>query len=649
MIRNIAIALMLSAASAMGSALPAYLMPLPAFNAVGYYGGIPQRTNIFVNVLSTPNTRYQCKGDGVTSDSTAMANIITDFPFSAGGSVIDLRDLNNPSAVHIFELPNQLRIATTKNCTILGNGTNTILRMGGGYGINMGQDIFPWTVAAIPMTGGYTNGSTRLYFASNTGFTTGLPIWIEEDNDNIGVFSYGSGSGPGAISYNNYDRGNATANAGKANIFFQPMVTNVSGGGTIVDIWPPMLEDFNSGLNPRATQYGNTVSGFVFQDLKIVSTNPVTHTSAINCIKAHSCINLAITNVEMNGWSGNGSDCGALDAFWCTGLQVQHCYLHEPSGFNSSSSGFGYGMQIDGCTDFLIENNIVWYFQSGALFLEGSQDGVVSYNYFYNEHSGYVPGFVFGVVQMSHGPYGNRVLLEGNALGSIHADFYDGPDGTNVFIRNLITGEGPEITYNRYVMQFDSRSWGNVVVGNILGCLGTSPPTYAALPNKTITWTRSSAIPWVWAMNTNGFSDNGIFRFGMPFSGNNGFSGSAAPPDAAAGTGNANLGLYDLTVASNTWITANYDWATKSVTYNTNVDQNVPNSLYLSGKPWWFGNMAWPPFNATNGATYTVTSVSDALPAAHRFWVGSDPPPANLLPPVTNLVGHAVLGSATFQ
>src|SRR4051812_39434862 len=39
---------------------------------VGVPGGIPDRTEIFVNVKTTSNPRYHCVGDGVTNDAAAL-------------------------------------------------------------------------------------------------------------------------------------------------------------------------------------------------------------------------------------------------------------------------------------------------------------------------------------------------------------------------------------------------------------------------------------------------------------------------------------------------------------------------------------------------------------------------------------------------
>src|SRR5450756_326227 len=47
---------------------------------VGVPGGIPNRTTIFVNVLTTGNSAYHCAGDGVTDDGPPLAAALTACP-----------------------------------------------------------------------------------------------------------------------------------------------------------------------------------------------------------------------------------------------------------------------------------------------------------------------------------------------------------------------------------------------------------------------------------------------------------------------------------------------------------------------------------------------------------------------------------------
>jgi len=154
-------------------------------------------------------------------------------------------------------------------------------------------------------------------------------------------------------------------------------------------------------------------------------------------------------------------------------------------------------------------------------------------------------------------------------------------------------------------------------VGNILGSTCINPPMYAALPKVTISWANTTPQTWLYDPGTtSSFSSslNVIFRLGYPSSGNNGYD------NLYSDGGISDLGGLDLTVRSNTIIHANYDFANKTVTYSPSItDHAVPSSYYLASKPsWWDNNSPWPPYDANNISSATLTN----LPAAKRFFFG---------------------------
>lgn len=57
----------------------------------------------------------------------------------------------------------------------------------------------------------------------------------------------------------------------------------------------------------------------------------------------------------------------------------------------------------------------------------------------------------------------------------------------------------------------------------------------------------------------------------------------------------------------------NFDYATRSVKWVNGYDHNLPNSLYLTGKPDFFGTYTWPWVDAAG------TIKVDTLPARARY------------------------------
>src|SRR5204862_4470067 len=86
------------------------------------------------------------------------------------------------------------------------------------------------------------------------------------------------------------------------------------------------------------------------------------------------------------------------------------------------------------------------------------------------------------------------------------------------------------------------------------------------------------------------------------------------------------------TPAATTLIHGNWDWVTRSIHWDSTIsDHTIPNSLYLTSKPAWFGDRPWPPFDPANPLISTLVGI----PAGFRFKFGTNPPtggPPNLAP-----------------
>ena len=61
----------------------------------------------------------------------------------------------------------------------------------------------------------------------------------------------------------------------------------------------------------------------------------------------------------------------------------------------------------------------------------------------------------------------------------------------------------------------------------------------------------------------------------------------------------------------------NYDYYNKAVLWEPAIaDHNIPNSLYLSDKPGWWGDLTWPPIVPTaDPATFKIITI----PAKERY------------------------------
>ncbi len=94
-------------------------------------------------------------------------------------------------------------------------------------------------------------------------------------------------------------------------------------------------------------------------------------------------------------------------------------------------------------------------------------------------------------------------------------------------------------------------------------------------------------------------------------------------------------------------IEGNWDSVTNGQDW-TITPESIPESLFLGGKPTWFGNLNWPPINPAN----PVTNDPTIIPAGYRYVHGNDPPAGPLAAP--QITSHpsdltvAIGRSATF-
>ena len=180
-------------------------------------------------------------------------------------------------------------------------------------------------------------------------------------------------------------------------------------------------------------------------------------------------------------------------------------------------------------------------------------------------------------------------LFEGNQAFNIDGDDTWGGAVYNTFFRNHATGKRRSyadldnrraigLMYGHYYYSF---------VGNVLGTAGPETPLpTAASPTRTSGPGRT--IP-------------------------SGCGGSATRP--RTGTRQP-----DARVVSTTHRHGNFDYATNTVRWAAGYDQTLPDSLYLTGKPAFFGNSPWPWVDATG------TTKLHTLPARARYDAGTRTP-----------------------
>jgi hypothetical protein len=303
--------------------------------------------------------------------------------------------------------------------------------------------------------------------------------------------------------------------------------------------------------------------------------------------------------VEVTQWIGEGV---AIDNSFR--IEVRDSYLH--TGSWPEPGGAGYIVSLaDGSSEVLIENNILIDACKQMVMRSSGSGSVVAYNYADDSWDFDTPGWVEVGLNASHMAGPHHVLFEGNASQNADSDYTHGNAIYLTFFRNWLTGQRRSFTDqgNIRTVGLAYGSWGDSFVGNVLGRSGQmSGWSYT---NHAMSCDASGNNC---TGNNGAWDDKNIWKLGY---------------DPERWTMHP-----DPTVLSTVIRDGNYDFLTNSQRWhNTPGGFAIPNSMYLTSKPAFFGNNPWPWVDPTTGAIYT-------LPAKARYDAGTPITPP-VTPPVT--------------
>jgi hypothetical protein len=286
-----------------------------------------------------------------------------------------------------------------------------------------------------------------------------------------------------------------------------------------------------------------------------------------------------IKNIESDLSEGVSVD--VAGSFRCV---VRDSYIHSTQNPSPGGGGYGLGFQWYSA-DNLIENNIVWNFNKVMVMRASGGGNVIGYNYMEDGWIEWYPGWVETGLNASHLPTPHYELFEGNQSFNFDGDNSFGNAVYITAFRNHLTGKRRAIApvnvtdlENRGAIRLSEGHWWYSFVGNVLGYAGMSPTPYSGFTYEDFWPWEDDPVP--------------MWRLG-------------------ADMGNQSL-VGDPKVLSTVIRDGNFDYATNQVRWS-GAAQALPASLYLSGKPAFFGGNQWPWVDPT-GPTKIFT-----LPARARF------------------------------
>ena len=579
-----------------GQIIPAGRMPPGGTWYAGVPGGIPNRTTIY-KTLSPTNTSadisaacQSCPSNQVVflSAGTYHLNdaIVWNNNYGNGGNGVTLRGAGPTNTILMFTN------ASWVQAPIQLEGPD---RYGNGYpdSANSTNNYI------LSLASGYTQGSTNLTLSSpqnasligtHAQLKAGTVICIDQLNDKF-VDVIGSDGGF------QLDASALRDNGARAQQ--QYVVVQSVSNGTNLTIWPPIyMTNLQASLKPQIWWWGTSMEMSGVEDLQINVANSQ-HTYPILFWACNACWARNVTIFK-----GANSSVYTYD---CKSIEVRDCYFNQSQSYGSGS----YGVQFSLASDCLCQNNIFNTMTTPMMASQGAAGNVFAYNFctngtYYTPDNNWMPPSI-----EPHYVHNYMNLFEGNYGTGMELDFTHGSASHNTVFRNRLHGpERPTQLNNTFAIQIQATNWWMNIVGNVLGTVG---------------WHTNYAISVTSPASDNDASRS-IYKFGFVDD-----SGS--------------LTFGDPNVQATALIHGNWDAVTKTnggIVWNPTISTHtLPASLYLPGKPSWWGNAPWPPFDPANPSAPATN-----LPAAYRFLFGINPPsggPVNL-PPIATASASVTIG-----
>ncbi len=541
----------------------------------GIPGGIPSRTDVCANVLTSDSTsQIQAKIDACPQDGVVQ--------FPAGTWTLTASLYSNKGVV--------LRGAGPTSTTIvLGPDTNIFLGISG----TSGQGGYPpEPYVAVDWTDGLDKGDTVLTVASTSGMAVGQTVMLDQHNDANLVFLEGSEGTQGA---GRDEEPSFYSSPGTRAQFQTTEITEVNDA-THVTISPPVDYTHDPTLapqvffwNPDGSPYPGNIRNAGVEDLKVDAR----HQDRAICFTF--CSYCWARNVEVDNVAR-----GAVTTWFSYRAEIRDSYI---SAAGAPAGPTQYGFEIIESPYSKLENNIMFNVTSPVMPM--TDDAlVVGYNY--AQHT-YGPDNQFAAFE-PHQAHSDFHLYEGNVVYMINIDNVWGSASRLTLFRNRVSGFAPNKTNFRIPLSAGAHQRYMSYVGNVLGTIGHH-------------------VRYQVDDTSAGGSDDFIYQFGFW----NRWDYDQNPYDAVTRTSAMRWGNWDVVTYAANGDTDGVRWCTGSGAGNpactadetaatepvfpglASPSTTLPPSFYLAAKPSWFGSVPFPPI----GPDVTCTENCNADTAGH--------------------------------
>lgn len=478
-----------------------------------------------------------------------------------------------------YNLSAPINFGLAKGVTLRGAGSSTILKASA----NIDQFVFMggytgWS-AGTSITAGYTKGSSNLTVSSTSGLSVGGLVRVDQLNDSNFMW----------------------ASSGSQRLLNQ--VTRITAiAGNVVTVWPPLYFGPTSAAAPLMKNNGGRsmvaeMSGV--EDMTLDATGRVVG-NGIWFDQTYGCWIRNVRTILINNYH--------IMLTQSLNDEIAKVFCDDSPAHDPNHGGVLLGSTSDGMgtCGTVFYDSIVNRVFPGVEINAGSSGNVIAYNFIKDP---FYDNFGQGAgIDVNHSPHCMMTLVEGNVVNMIQNDGYFGSSSHHTYFRNWSHGlvteglGGQPGNYNSKCISLNRWSLYENIVGNVLGCQNFTP-NYQSI-----------------TLSDYGYSVSTIYQFGYPNMGNNDYTGTRPPSTDK-------VNARDLNVEATALIHGNWDSKSKAISWAASItDRQLPNSLYLSSKPAWFGNLLWPPVDPATGYTNLTSS---SIPAGYRYVHGVDPPGAS--------------------
>ena len=528
----------------------------------GIPGGIPNRTTICAT-LSPGATATQvnsaiaaCPPNQVVSLSAGTFNI-GGIIFGAGKSNVTLRGAG----------AGQTRIVFTPGAATACHGFWANVCITGGAELNypdQPQHTATWTATS------YAKGQTQITLSNTTGLAVGNPLILDQENDTTddGFIYVCEVGGPiGSALRCNDDGADGGPSGGQRSGRGQIQIVTVTAiNGKVVTFSPGLyMPNWSSAKSPGAWWQDQPVHGIGIENLSVDHTGSREKAGTViwDC---SGCWVKGIRSINSN-----------RSHVWV--VQSPHTVVRDSYFFGTKNAvSQSYGVEMYPSSDSLVENNIFQHITSPQMINAACSGCVVAYNFSINDYYAASASYMMQAAWIHAGGIDN-MLFEGNVGNGLYSDNFHGTHHFLTIFRNRYNGKEASKTDHTIALDLSPFSRMYNVIGNVFGESG---------------W-HSSSRP--------------IFAIGE--------GSDDVLDDPETGTTLMRWGNYDVVSAANRFVAAEVPSGLSQFPNPVPASPALPASLYLSGKPGWFGTVAWPPIgpDVTGGNIANVAGHANQIPA----------------------------------